>query len=107
MKNDLSPTTNSKILTLTVATHWGDIVADNPDSDTLLENDTAHVAWLAYQALTALHEHAPDIAEAIVRENEFMEVSEVAHAALARIVPDPCWLQQSFTSTAQQTAVPA
>lgn len=91
----LDPVTKAKILVLTVAVRWGDEVAQNPDADNLLADDTADVAWLAYQALTALHAVAPERAEHLVRKAATgFEVSELAHAALDRVTPDPCWDHQ-------------
>jgi len=91
------PITRSKMLALTVATHWGDIAADNPDADLPMETDTAAVAWLAHQALTALHDIAPDVAEAIACGiHADIDTAECAHDALRRIAPDPQWSHQQL-----------
>lgn len=95
----LDPVTKSKILALTIAKHWGDEVGQNPDGYSLLADDTADVAWLAYQALTALNDLAPERAERIARQFDMgVDVSELAHEALDRTVPDPCWIHQKLHS---------
>lgn len=95
----LDPVTKGKILALTIAAHWGDEVGQNPDADILLADDTADVAWLAYQALAALHALAPERAERIVRQlGTGLTVSELAHDALDRVTPDPCWVHQPLRS---------
>lgn len=95
----LDPVTKSKILALTVAKHWGDEVAQDPDGYSPLADDTADVAWLAYQALTALHDLAPELAENIARQFDMgVDVSELAHDALDRTAPDPRWVHQHLHS---------
>lgn len=95
----LDPVTKGKILAATVAVHWGDETGQNPDAYNPLAEDTADVAWLAYQALTALHAVAPERAELIVRQFDMgVDVSELAHDALDRTMPDPCWVHQQLHS---------
>lgn len=95
----LDPVTKSKILALTVATHWGDQVAEDPDGCGLLVVDTADVAWLAYQALAALKDLAPELAETIARQFDMgVDVSGLAHNALDRTAPDPRWVHQQLHS---------
>lgn len=99
------PTTSSKIRALTVAAHWGDEIANDPDADLPMEDDTAVTAWLAYQALTALHDIAPDVADAICRQlDNGVDVSEYAHDALGRIAPDPQWTHQPFDTALAEAA---
>lgn len=95
----LDPVTRGKILAATVAAHWGDEVGQNPDAYNPLAEDTADVAWLAYQALTALTDLAPELAENIARQFDMgVDVSELAHNALDRTAPDPRWVHQQLHS---------
>ena len=101
----LDPVTRGKILAARIAAHWGDEAAYASDADSPLVDDTADVAWLAYQALTTLHALAPDQAELIVRQFDMgVDVSGLAHDALDRVMPDSHWVPQPLRDDAQVVA---